>query len=46
MKITVIILLFITGLNALVAGYGLISDPSGQGLGMTTEYILAEHTIY
>lgn len=39
MRITIIILLFITGLNALAAGYGFIADPSGRGLGMTTDYL-------
>jgi hypothetical protein len=39
MRITAIILLFITGLNALAAGYGFMSDPSGENLGMTTEYL-------
>jgi hypothetical protein len=39
MRVTAIILLFITGLNALAAGYGFITDPSGEGLGMKTEYL-------
>lgn len=39
MRIAAIILLFITGLNALAAGYGFMADPSGQDLGMTTEYL-------
>ena len=39
MRVTAIILLFITGLNALAAGNGFITDPSGEGLGMKTEYL-------
>lgn len=39
MRITIIILLFVTGLNALAAGYGFVADPSGKGLGMTTDYL-------
>lgn len=39
MRIAVIILLLITGLNALATGYGFMADPTGQVLGMTTEYL-------
>ena len=39
MRIIVIILLFITGLNALAAGYGFIADPSGKGVGISTAYL-------
>lgn len=39
MRVTVIILLTVTGLNALAAGYGLMVDPTGKGLGMTREYL-------
>jgi hypothetical protein len=39
MRITVIVLLLVTGLNALAAGYGFVADPSGKGLGMTTDYL-------
>lgn len=39
MRVTVIILLIVTGLNALAAGYGFMADPTGLGLGMTTRYL-------
>jgi hypothetical protein len=39
MRITAILLLFITGLSALIAGYGFISDPTGMSLGITTAYL-------
>ena len=35
-----IILLFVTGLNALAAGLSMIVEPSGRGLGMTVESVL------
>jgi hypothetical protein len=38
-RIIAIILLFLVALNALAAGYGFMADPSGRGLGMTTDYI-------
>ncbi len=41
-RVLSIILLFITGLNALVAGYLFILDPSGKYVGITTE--LLEHS--
>jgi hypothetical protein len=31
--------LFIVSLNALAAGYSFITDPSGKGLGITTNYL-------
>jgi hypothetical protein len=39
MRITAILLLFITGLSALIAGYGFVSDPTGMSLGITTAYL-------
>ena len=36
---TAIVLLFIVSLNALAAGYSFITDPSGKGLGITTDYL-------
>ena len=38
-RIVAIILLFITGLNALAAGYSFIVEPSGEGLGMNVGYL-------
>lgn len=40
-KIIGIVLLFIVALNALAAGYSFIIDPSGKGLGITTDYLKA-----
>jgi hypothetical protein len=34
-----IVLLFVVSLNALAAGYSFITDPSGKGLGITTDYL-------
>lgn len=39
LRITAIVLLFIVSLNALAAGYSFITDPSGEGLGITTDYL-------
>ena len=39
LRITSIILLFITGLNALAAGYSFIVEPSGEGLGINVGYL-------
>lgn len=39
MRITSIILLFIAGINALAAGYAFIADPSGNSVGLTTDYL-------
>ncbi len=39
MRIASIILLFITGLNALAAGYGFMADRSGRGVGISTGYL-------
>jgi hypothetical protein len=36
---TAIVLLFDVSLNALAAGYSFIVEPSGKGLGITTEYL-------
>jgi hypothetical protein len=33
------VLLFITGINALATGYSFMADPSGNGLGMMTDYL-------
>ena len=38
-RIIAIVFLFIIGLNALAAGYSFIVEPSGKGLGMTTNYL-------
>ncbi len=38
-RIVVICLLFFTGINALVAGFLFIIDPSGQSIGMSTSYL-------
>lgn len=38
-KIAVIILLILTAINALIAGGLFILDPSGQKMGMTTDYL-------
>jgi hypothetical protein len=38
-RITAIVLLFIVSLNALAAGYSFITDPSGKGLGISTDYL-------
>ncbi|MFL5740404.1 MAG: hypothetical protein ACJ75B_09325 [Flavisolibacter sp.] len=39
LRITAIVFLFIVSLNALAAGYSFITDPSGKGLGITTDYL-------
>ena len=39
LRIVALVLLLFNGLSALVAGYGFMIDPSGKGLGMTTEYL-------
>jgi hypothetical protein len=39
LRITDITLLFITGLNALAAGYSFIVEPSGEGLGLNIDYL-------
>jgi len=39
LRITAIMLLLIIGINALAAGYGFMADPSGAGLGITTDYL-------
>ena len=39
MRIASIILLFIIGLGAIAAGYGLITDPSGKAIGIPIEYL-------
>jgi hypothetical protein len=38
-RIVLITLLVFTGLNALVAGFLFMLEPSGAGLGMTTDYL-------
>lgn len=38
-RITAIVLLFIVALNALAAGYSFITDPSGNGVGISTDYL-------
>jgi hypothetical protein len=39
LRITAIVFLFITSLNALAAGYSFMVEPSGEGLGITTDYL-------
>ena len=39
MRISSIILLFIISLNALAAGYSFIVDPTGSGVGISTDYL-------
>jgi uncharacterized membrane protein len=39
LRITAIVLLFIVSLNALAAGYSFITDPTGRGLGISTDYL-------
>jgi len=39
LRITAIVLLFIVSLNALTAGNSFITDPSGSGLGISTDYL-------
>jgi hypothetical protein len=39
LRITAIVLLFIVSVNALAAGYSFITDPSGKGIGITTDYL-------
>ena len=38
-RITVILLLFLTGVSALVAGYSFITDPTGKGIGISVDYL-------
>ncbi|MBB1286904.1 hypothetical protein HRH25_21155 [Flavisolibacter sp. BT320] len=38
-RITAILLLAVVSLNALAAGYSFITDPSGNGLGISTTYL-------
>jgi hypothetical protein len=38
-RIIAIILLFIVAINALAAGYAFMVDPSGSGIGISTDYI-------
>jgi hypothetical protein len=38
-RITAILLLVVVSLNALAAGYSFITDPSGNGLGISTTYL-------
>ncbi|HWI92877.1 MAG TPA: hypothetical protein VNT20_16485 [Flavisolibacter sp.] len=40
-RVVTIILLLLISINALLAGYSFIADPSGNGLGMTTDYLRA-----
>jgi hypothetical protein len=39
LRITAIVLLFIVSLNAIAAGYSFITDPSGNGIGISTNYL-------
>jgi hypothetical protein len=39
LRILTIVLLFLVGLNAVAAGYAFMTDPSGNGIGISTEYI-------
>ncbi len=39
MRIIAIILLFLTGLNALAAGYSFIVEPDGKGIGIDISYL-------
>jgi hypothetical protein len=38
-RVFIIILLFFTSINALIAGFLFIADPSGNLMGMTTDYL-------
>jgi hypothetical protein len=38
-KVIVIVFLFLTSINALISGFLFIIDPSGNLMGMTTEYL-------
>lgn len=38
-RIAAIVLLLLVSLNALAAGYSFLSDPTGNGLGITTAYL-------
>lgn len=38
-SVAAIVLLILISLNALAAGYSFLSDPSGNGLGITTTYL-------
>ena len=39
LRILAIVLMAATALNALAAGYSFITDPSGNGIGINTDYI-------
>ena len=39
MRVTAIVLLFITGISAAITGYHFITEPSGKGLGISTAYL-------
>ena len=39
LRILAIVLMAATALNALAAGYSFITDPSGSGIGINTDYI-------
>ena len=39
LRIAAVMLLFLVALNALAAGYSFITDPSGEGLGIGTDYL-------
>lgn len=39
LKIIANILLILTGINAIAAGYSFITDPTGSGLGITVDYL-------
>lgn len=40
-RVGILVLLFLTGLNALVAGGLFVLDPTGAKMGMTTDYLQA-----
>lgn len=39
LQIVALFLLFINGINALAAGYSFMTDPSGKGIGMSTDFL-------
>lgn len=39
MRLTAIILLLLTGISALFAGYSFMTDPSGSGIGINVDYL-------
>ena len=39
LRLITILLLFLTGVSALVAGYSFMADPSGKGIRISTEYL-------